>query len=207
MKLIPVLLDAAVPPYDKIWVLLLYIFLWNGVSKENLAKLIQHANVQAYSSLIQNLEQLGGTVTNSGGSGASIQLKQRKQRESTYQLSRWTLIIKDMMEDMVEDGLDQKLWLFVSDPSPTSNSHTAVSTRFDHWHKNKVRIKARSGSRLILFIMGGVAMSKMRAAYEVTRVTEGKWEVLISSSHILTLSQFLDDLKTLDQKLEDISLP
>ncbi|MBZ3890722.1 Syntaxin-binding protein 2 [Sciurus carolinensis] len=44
MKLIPVL-DAAVPPYDKIWVLLLYILLRNGVREKNLAKLIQHANV------------------------------------------------------------------------------------------------------------------------------------------------------------------
>lgn len=35
------------------------------MSEENLAKLIQHANVQAYSNLIRNLEQLGGTVTNS----------------------------------------------------------------------------------------------------------------------------------------------
>ncbi|MBZ3884937.1 Syntaxin-binding protein 2 [Sciurus carolinensis] len=84
MKLIPVLLDAVVLPYDKIWVLLLYIFLWNGVSEENLAKLIQHANVQSYSSLIRNLEQLGGTVTNPGGSESSIQLEQRKRRESTY---------------------------------------------------------------------------------------------------------------------------
>ena len=37
-----------------------------GVSEENLAKLIQHANVQAHSSLIRNLELLGGTVTNPG---------------------------------------------------------------------------------------------------------------------------------------------
>lgn len=36
------------------------------MSEENLAKLIQHANVQAHSSLIRNLEQLGGTVTNPG---------------------------------------------------------------------------------------------------------------------------------------------
>ncbi|MBZ3877914.1 Syntaxin-binding protein 2 [Sciurus carolinensis] len=75
MKLIPVLLDAAVPPYDKIWVLLLYILLRNGVREENLAKLIQHANVQAFSSLIRNLEQLEGTVTNPGDSGTSIQLE------------------------------------------------------------------------------------------------------------------------------------
>uniref|UniRef100_A0A673VPX7 Syntaxin binding protein 2 n=1 Tax=Suricata suricatta TaxID=37032 RepID=A0A673VPX7_SURSU len=208
MKLIvPVLLDAAVPAYDKIRVLLLYILLRNGVSEENLAKLIQHANVQAHSSLIRNLELLGGTVTNPGGSGTSSRLERRERLESTYQLSRWTPVIKDVMEDAVEDRLDRKLWPFVSDPAPTSSSQAAVSARFGHWHKNKAGVEARAGPRLIIYVMGGVAMSEMRAAYEVTRATDGKWEVLIGSSHILTPTRFLDDLKTLDQKLEDIALP
>ncbi|XP_032107892.1 syntaxin-binding protein 2 isoform X3 [Sapajus apella] len=208
MKLIvPVLLDAAVPAYDKIRVLLLYILLRNGVSEENLAKLIQHANVQAHSSLIRNLEQLGGTVTNPGGSGASSRLEPRERMEPTYQLSRWTPVIKDVMEDAVDDRLDRKLWPFVSDPTPAASSQAAVSARFGHWHKNKAGVEARAGPRLIVYVMGGVAMSEMRAAYEVTRATEGKWEVLIGSSHILTPTRFLDDLKTLDQKLENIPLP
>ncbi|GAB1292944.1 Syntaxin-binding protein 2 [Apodemus speciosus] len=208
MKLIvPVLLDASVPPYDKIRVLLLYILLRNGVSEENLAKLIQHANVQSYSSLIRNLEQLGCTVTNSAGSGTSSRLERRERMEPTYQLSRWSPVIKDVMEDVVEDRLDRKLWPFVSDPAPVPSSQAAVSARFGHWHKNKAGIEARAGPRLIVYIVGGVAMSEMRAAYEVTRATEGKWEVLIGSSHILTPTRFLDDLKTLDQKLEDMALP
>ncbi|KAF3829493.1 hypothetical protein GH733_003757 [Mirounga leonina] len=208
MKLIvPVLLDTAVPAYDKIRVLLLYILLRNGVSEENLAKLIQHANVQAHSSLIRNLEQLGGTVTNPGGCGTSSRPERRERLEPTYQLSRWTPVIKDVMEDAVEDRLDQKLWPFVSAPTPTSSSQAAVSARFGHWHKNKAGVETRAGPRLIVYVLGGVAMSEMRAAYEVTRVTDGKWEVLIGSSHILTPTRFLDDLKTLDQKLEDIALP
>ncbi|XP_066198964.1 syntaxin-binding protein 2 isoform X5 [Saccopteryx leptura] len=211
MKLIvPVLLDASVPAYDKIRVLLLYILLRNGVSEENLAKLIQHANVQAHSSLIRNLEQLGATVTNPGGSGTSSQLERRERFETTYQLSRWNPVIKDVMEvplDAVEDRLDRKLWPFVSDPAPMPSSQAAVSARFGHWHKNKAGVEARAGPRLIIYIVGGVAMSEMRAAYEVTRATDGKWEVLIGSSHILTPTRFLDDLKMLDQKLEDISLP
>ncbi|ELK08094.1 Syntaxin-binding protein 2 [Pteropus alecto] len=208
MKLIvPVLLDAAVPAYDKIRVLLLYILLRNGVSEENLAKLIQHANVQAHSSLIRNFEQLGATVTNPGGPGTSSRLERRERLEPTYQLSRWTPVIKDVMEDAVEDRLDRKLWPFVSDPAPTPSSQAAVSARFGHWHKNKAGVEARAGPRLIVYVVGGMAMSEMRAAYEVTRATDGKWEVLIGSSHVLTPTRFLDDLKMLDQKLEDISLP
>ncbi|XP_035870116.1 syntaxin-binding protein 2 isoform X2 [Phyllostomus discolor] len=208
MKLIvPVLLDAAVPAYDKIRVLLLYILLRNGVSEENLAKLIQHANVQAHSSLIRNLEQLGATVISPGGPGTSSRLERRERLEPTYQLSRWTPVIKDVMEDAVEDRLDRKMWPFVSDPAPMQSSQAAVSARFGHWHKNKAGVEVRAGPRLIVYVMGGVAMSEMRAAYEVTRATDGKWEVLIGSSHILTPTRFLDDLKTLDQKLEDISLP
>ncbi|XP_021560622.1 syntaxin-binding protein 2 isoform X2 [Neomonachus schauinslandi] len=208
MKLIvPVLLDTAVPAYDKIRVLLLYILLRNGVSEENLAKLIQHANVQAHSSLIRNLEQLGGTVTNPGGCGTSSRPERRERLEPTYQLSRWTPVIKDVMEDAVEDRLDQKLWPFVSAPTPMSSSQAAVSARFGHWHKNKAGVETRAGPRLIVYVLGGVAMSEMRAAYEVTRATDGKWEVLIGSSHILTPTRFLDDLKMLDQKLEDIALP
>ncbi|XP_039714357.1 syntaxin-binding protein 2 [Pteropus medius] len=197
MKLIvPVLLDAAVPAYDKIRVLLLYILLRNGVSEENLAKLIQHANVQAHSSLIRNFEQLGATVTNPG-----------IRFGIPSKLSRWTPVIKDVMEDAVEDRLDRKLWPFVSDPAPTPSSQAAVSARFGHWHKNKAGVEARAGPRLIVYVVGGMAMSEMRAAYEVTRATDGKWEVLIGSSHVLTPTRFLDDLKMLDQKLEDISLP
>ncbi|XP_053868870.1 syntaxin-binding protein 2-like isoform X1 [Malaclemys terrapin pileata] len=208
MKIIlPVLLDPSVQAYDKIRIILLYILLKNGVSLVNRHKLIQCANVQQLSGIIDNMDFLGISImpgVRDWGQGQQGQLRpKRKVRpESTYLLSRWTPRLKDVMEDIIEKKLDNKLWPFISDPVPTTSSQAAVPfiTRFGHWHKGKPAAEYRTGPRLIIYVLGGVTMSEMRCAYEVTRATKGEWEVVIGSSHILTPKSFLDDVQTLDRK-------
>ncbi|KAF4517897.1 hypothetical protein B566_EDAN001851 [Ephemera danica] len=207
-NIVPILLDQAVSNSDKMRIILLYILSKNGISEENLTKLIQHAQIlPAEKQTMINMANLGN------GNRKKIYQPTRKERitEQTYQMSRWTPILKDLMEDCIEDKLDLKHYPYLAGRAGgTQGYHAPTSARYGHWHKDKGQQTVKNVPRLIVFIVGGVAryghwhkdkgqqtvknvprlivfivggvcFSEIRCAYEVTAAMKN-WEVIIANS-------------------------
>ncbi|CAH2989881.1 unnamed protein product [Chilo suppressalis] len=197
-SIVPVLLDQAVINFNKMRIIALYIMSKNGISEENLNKLVTHAQLEpSDKQALLNLANLGLNVVLDGNRKKQYQVP-RKERitEQTYQMSRWTPVIKDIMEDAIDDKLDQRHFPFLAGRAQTSGYQAPTSVRYGHWHKDKAQQTIKNVPRLIVFVVGGVCFSEIRCAYEVTAAVKN-WEVIIGSSHILTPDTFLSDLSSL----------
>uniref|UniRef100_A0A8C3J6B7 Syntaxin binding protein 3 n=1 Tax=Calidris pygmaea TaxID=425635 RepID=A0A8C3J6B7_9CHAR len=194
--LLPVLLNKSHESYDKIRAILLYIFSTNGTTQENLDKLIQNVQIESDSDMIRNWKYLDVPVISSSAAQQHKHPRRDRSSEETFQLSRWTPVIKDVMEDAIENKLDSKEWPYCSQCPPTWNGSGAVSAR--HKPRASYKDERKSSARLIIFVIGGVTHSEMRSAYEVSQAYKS-CEVVIGSTHILTPKRLLDEVKSLSK--------
>ncbi|XP_015109042.1 protein ROP isoform X1 [Diachasma alloeum] len=193
----PVLLDQTVANIDKLRIISLYVLSKNGITEENLNRLVHHAQVSPDDKqTILNMANLGINVDGKGRKPYQVPRKERIT-EQTYQMSRWTPVIRDIMEDAIEEKLDSKHFPFLAGRAASSGyAHAPTSVRYGHWHKDKGQATIKNVPRLIVFIVGGLCFSEIRCAYEVTNAVKN-WEVIVGSSHIITPKSFLSDLSKL----------
>ncbi|KAG6465152.1 hypothetical protein O3G_MSEX014967, partial [Manduca sexta] len=121
-SIVPVLLDQNVVNFNKMRIIALYIMAKNGISEENLNKLVTHAQLEpSDKQTLLNLANLGLNVV-VDGNRKKQHVVPRKERttEQTYQVSRWTPVIKDIMEDAIDDKLDQRHFPFLAERAQTS---------------------------------------------------------------------------------------
>jgi len=199
-NIVPILLDQNVTINDKIRIILLYIQSKNGISEENLTKLIQHAQIPPERTcIIRNMANMGVNVVVDGNRKKVWQMRRREREgEQTYQMSRWTPLIKDIVEDAIEDKLDNSHFPFLNGQRQGSSAKQApTSARYGAWHqkdKKEQSLARTTMPRIICFVVGGLTYSEMRAAYEVTS-QNSNWEVIMGGSHVITPEVFLENVK------------
>merc|ERR1712241_687645 len=208
-NIVPILLDESLTIKDKIRIILLYIQSKNGITEENFTKLIQHAQIPNEDrDMITSLAMVGCNVVVDGNRKKIWQIKRKKRiNDQTYQMSRWTPVLKDIIEDCIDDKLDNSHFPFLGGSQrhgSTAFQSAPSSGRYGGWHsKDKTQVSNQKNvPRLIVFVMGGACFSEFRAGYEVTN--EGKnWEVIVGGSQILTPEGFLKEVNGLSNSAED----
>ncbi|CAF2351044.1 unnamed protein product [Rotaria sp. Silwood2] len=198
-NIVPLLLDTAIAVEDKLRIIMLYILHKNGITEENLSKLLSHAFIPTEKkNIITNMQYLNLQIIQDqsrGGRRKNIPQARKERTEQTYTNSRWTPYVKDIMEDVIDDKLDSRLFPSIGGQRNPATSYAVQSSReYGGWMQTR-RGAVRAGPRLIIFILGGVAYNELRCAYEVTQSNLKKWEVLIGSDQIITPRQFLRNLE------------
>ncbi|NXS53935.1 STXB3 protein, partial [Brachypteracias leptosomus] len=122
--LLPVLLNKSHESHDKIRAILLYIFSTNGM----IAALFLFPQCYALQLKFWGSPVFLVNLSICTGFAAPQRKHPRRDRssEETFQLSRWTPVIKDVMEDAIENKLDSKDWPYCSQCPPTWNGSGAV---------------------------------------------------------------------------------
>lgn len=115
-NIVPLLLDNDIKIEDKLRLIMLFLLHKNGITEENLQKLLHHAMIpEDKKQMILNLQIMGMQILQDPNKRRKNIPQNRRERDAqTYQLSRWTPYAKDIMEDVIEDRLDQRQFPFLS---------------------------------------------------------------------------------------------
>ena len=206
-KIMPVLLDDSLTLEDKIRIILLYIQSKNGITEENLTKLVQHSQIpNEERDMITNLSLLGCDVVVEGANKKPSWQTRRKDRsnDQPFVTSRWTPVLKDIIEDCIDEKLDRDHFPFLigQNGGAQLSSGATSSGRYGGWH-SKDKSNQKNVPRVIVYVIGGITHSESRVGYEVTNdkkglaKSKGNWEILVGGSQILTPETFLQQVKNL----------
>ncbi|KAI0629394.1 Sec1-like protein [Trametes polyzona] len=158
---------------NKVRIIALYIQHRDGVPDEDRRRLYQHARLTlAEQDAVNALVHLGVRISRqSGDKDTRKKMKQKPSNEEEYELSRYKPVLRTVLEEHVSNKLDPTLF-------PGGATHQ--DTR----------------QRILVFVAGGMTYSEMREAYLLSKSLNK--EIIIGSTHALTPSQFVDDLKVLE---------
>ena len=106
-SLVRTLKDQKYSVLDKARVILLYALSQDGISQDDLSKMIEHGGIPPEeAAIIQKLGLLGVTVVREPGHEATWQVARARRPPTSFTTSRWTPVLRDVLEQAMDDRLD-----------------------------------------------------------------------------------------------------
>ncbi|KAK9762836.1 syntaxin binding protein 1 [Basidiobolus ranarum] len=214
-EVLSILKDDGIHPDDKMRILILYVLSKDGVRTDSWEKIREQWDlneVMGNNDAIQNLALLGARLTRTSGKpGAHIVKRLRgngsNQSDIIYDLSRFTPVIKRVLEDEIHSDLNSDRYPYVrglEEKLPITKEQNSKDLRHykPQWTKRKTSgntdwiFRDKSKGKIIIFVAGGVTYSEVRSAYELAEYYNR--DIFIGSTHIINPTTFLEDLRILE---------
>lgn len=207
----PLLELSSIDQDDKLRLLMIYIISQEGIKDPDRKRLMDIAKVSLQDQgCISNLRHLGVTLLKGAQAKKKQKLKEKKKKKGTesapaYELSRYVPNLKKIGEDFLQNSLPNSEFPYVKEPlnsepevPVSSKEGTSLRTQ-PKWAQDRKTSKAEkpapTGSRLIIFVAGGMTFSETRVVYELSQ--KFNREVFIGSTHLITPTTFIQELRSL----------
>ena len=204
---------------DRLRLIIEYILYRDGVFPSDIEKLLAHARLPARDGeVIHNLDLLGARVTRplKDNKPPPQPLFARKQSpqpgKEDLSLSRFDPVIKAMLQEQLRGSLDQAVFPFTKPLLDAKEgllgqnnvSQASLRSAKPTWARTRPSAM-EPRQRIIVFMAGGATYSESRACYDVSR-TFSK-DVYLATSHMLTPSLFLRQVRDLSVDKRQLDLP
>lgn len=140
-----------------------------------------------------NMRKLILKEKDQGSHFAGLSKKNRKKQATGvgFELSRWTPLIKHLIEALSTNKLSE-------DEYPKMNlSEGEASGRRPQWARadgpSAPRTVPKASNRIIVFVIGGITYSEIRAVHELME-TNRRTEIILGSTHIIRPNEFAIDM-------------
>eukprot|EP01132_Coremiostelium_polycephalum_P009201 gene9201-11276_t len=207
-RLSTILSDFTSEKLDRIRLLMIYIISQEGIKDADRKKLMDLAGIQQNEqATITNLFYLGVTLMKGAKGKQNIQINKTRKSDSSkvpYEVSRYVPVIKDIAENLVNDTLPSSDFPFVKE-EPIAKSSSAPVSKVSLKGKSKqprwadpgqqVEETKYTGSKLIVFMIGGMTYSEMRCIYELAAYY--KKNIYIGSTGVLLPKNYVDEILNL----------
>ncbi|EEB06649.1 SNARE binding protein Sec1 [Schizosaccharomyces japonicus yFS275] len=212
--MVPLLDEPFMSAEDKTRLLALYIMFRDGVISQDFDRLIRHANIPGrYVTFLRNLEHLGARIIKSNLSEKSLKRKHTavytEANETTYELSRFIPRLKQVVQELLEDKLDEDLFPIIYTPETGNgrlgrNGPTTLRSSRPSWTRARTQVHTTQRDNCLVFIAGGLTYSEVRSCYELSDSFEKN--VYIGSTMCRTPCEWMDFFSRITLPKEEVRL-
>lgn len=158
---------------------------------------------------IRKLLVSGGHAASSSSSSIFTGLSKKNRKKQTdvpssFMWSRWTPLLKNIIDECVMNKLDENEYPRMSLAAASEYTSTASSSSSSYSNpvlgkmgSTNYRVpstpKSKASNHILVFIVGGITYSEIRAIHELMHVNR-KLRIILGSTHIIIPNEFVKDM-------------